>query len=70
MVPGYQGVVPGYLDLVPGSLGLIPRSLGLVPGSLGLVPRFGTRYHKCLGWLLSQRSQVEEKTVDKGSLAN
>ena len=38
--------------MVPGSLGLIPRSLGLVPGSLGLVPRFGTRYHKWLGWLV------------------
>ena len=36
---------------VPRSLGLVSGSLGLVPGSLGLVPRFGTRYHKWMGWL-------------------
>ena len=52
MIPGYLGLFLGSLGLVPGSLGLIPRSLGLVPGSLGLVPRFGTRYHKWLGWLV------------------
>ena len=60
MVPGSLGLVlgslglgPRSLGLVPGSIGLIPRSLGSVPGSLGLDPRFGTRYHKWLGWLVS-----------------
>ena len=53
VVPGSIGLVPRSLGLFPGSLGLFPRSLGLVPGSLMLVPRFGTRYYKWLGWLVS-----------------
>ena len=52
MPSSYLECVPVSLALVPRSLGLVPRSLGLVPESLGLVPRFGTWYHKWLGWLL------------------